>query len=304
MQYFRALFLAVFFILFSGCSHPQATLQHTLPKPCGVYDMKQAACIGDAELTARLSPYRVLFVGDHHASEAMHRRFAGVLSRLGENGRRLLLANEWFTPEDDDLLSRYARGTYDGNFTAEIGWKTKAGYPFSLYEPIYKSIVEAGGTLYGINMDKPFQKAVSDGNLSAMSEDEQAFFKHLDLNLSAHKAMLAPFFAHCHAKQEGEDAQQCRERMYRVQVAWDSYMGEQSAGLAATRLQAPEDLLVVFAGAFHIAYGLGISARFARRSAEPYATILPVPAGSTEADVGEADYLLFYTPDAPPKETE
>ncbi|MHC3994023.1 ChaN family lipoprotein [Thiomicrolovo sp. ZZH C-3] len=304
MQYFRALFLAVFFVLFSGCSQPKAALQHTLPQPCGIYDMKQAACIGDAELAARLAPYRVLFVGDHHASEAMHKRLAGVLRRLGENGRRLLLANEWFTPSDDALLSRYARGVYDGNFTADIDWKTKAGYPFSSYEPIYKSIQNARGMLYGINMTKAFQKAVSDANLSAMSGDEQAFFRDLDLNLSAHRAMLAPFFAHCHAKQAGEDARQCRERMYRVQVAWDSYMGEQSARLAAEALHSDKELLVVFAGAFHMAYGLGINARFARRSPEPYVTILPVPAGSTDADVGEADYLLFYTPDAPPKERE
>jgi len=304
MQYFSVLFPAVVLTFFLGCSRPDAPLQHSLPQPCRLYDMKQAACISDASLVSRLAPYQVLFVGDHHASTAMHARFAELLTTLAGEERHLLLANEWFVPEDDALLARYAGGGFEGNFTEAVGWSAKAGYPFASYEPIYGSIRNAKGKLYGINMTKAFQKAVSDNNLTAMNDAQRTFFEQLDLNLSAHRSMLAPFFAHCHAKQTGEDAQQCRERMYRVQVAWDSYMGEQSARLAATALQTPYDLLVVFAGAFHMAYGLGVNARFARRSDRPYVTILPVPEGTAAADVGEADYLLFYTPEAPSKEKE
>ena len=108
--------------------------------------------------------------------------------------------------------------------------------------------------------------------------------------------MLAPFFSHCHSLRKGEDAASCSERMYRVQVAWDSYMAKESANLVNRVQHRRSDLLMVFAGAMHFSYGLGINTRFARLSREPFVTIKPVSAGTDIADVGEADFLLFYTP--------
>ena len=300
MHYFNALFLTGLLALFAGCSRPDAALQHTLPPKCGIYDMKQAACIDETALLQRLSHYRVLFVGDHHVSPQMHTRFAGLLEALERDGRHLLLANEWFTPEDDLLLASYADGRYEGNFTEAVGWEKKAGYPFASYAPIYERIRASGGMLYGINISKTFQQAISDENLSAMTDAQRGFYENLDMNLSAHRALLAPFFAHCHAKKEGESGQSCRERMYRVQVAWDTYMAQQSVRLAESELQGPDDLLIIFAGATHFAYGVGINARFARLSELPSVTLMPVPEGTDAADVGEADYLLFY-PEAIPE---
>jgi uncharacterized iron-regulated protein len=294
MQNFSVLFLIAFLLYLTGCSRHDVPLEHTLPKPCAVYDMKQAACIDEEALVKRLSHYRVLFVGDHHAASAMHETFAKLLASLGSSGRRILLASEWFTPGDDALLSRYADGTLEGNFTQAVGWEKKAGYPFASYAPLYESVKAAGGALYGINMDKRFQKALSENNLSAFSGGQRAFYDGLDLNLTAHRALLAPFFARCHAMKSGEDTQSCSERMYRVQVAWDTYMAQSSAKLAGAELHTPGDLLVVFAGAMHLAYGVGINARFARLSDEPFVTALPVPEGTKSADVGEADFLLFY----------
>lgn len=292
MHNFTLLFSLLF--LLASCAAPDVPPRHTLPHACQVYDLGQAACIDEASMVRRLTPYRVVFVGDHHASEAMHASFAGLLSALGESGRHVILANEWFTPEDDPLLARYAQETYEGNFTREINWSVKAGYPFASYEPIYDSVRRHGGELAGINMSKGMQKALSEHNLSSLSATQRLFYDRLDMNLTAHRDLLAPFFAHCHAPRDGETEAECTERMYRVQVAWDTYMAEQSAELFRTRLQNGDDLLVVFAGAMHLAYGTGINARFARRVEEPFVTILPVPEGTETADVGEADYLLFY----------
>jgi len=302
MQNFSTLLLIAIMFFMSSCSRPESPLQHTLPERCSVYDMKQAACISEQELVRRMGPYRVIFMGDYHASDAMHARFANVLVSLGKSGRHVMLANEWFTPQDDVLLSQYAKGTFDGNFTKAIDWEKKAGYPFSSYAPIYLGVNSIDGMLYGINMDKAFQKALSDNNITGMSEQQRAFYDALDMNLSAHRALLTPFFSHCHAKKSGENEQECFERMYRVQVAWDSYMGQQSAVLAQDLLKSRSDLLVVFAGTMHMEYGIGINARFARHSREPFVTILPVPSGTQSAEIGEADYLLFFTPHTTGKE--
>ena len=58
----------------------------------------------------------------------------------------------------------------------------------------------------------------------------------------------------------------CKERMYRVQVAWDTYMATQSAQIAKRYLKTKKDKLIVFAGAMHMEHGLGIPLRFARLS--------------------------------------
>lgn len=305
MHNFSTLLPFLFLLLFTACSRPATPPpEHTLPRECGVYDMKQAACIPEEELVRRLAPYRVVFVGDHHASETMHGALARLLVSLGGRGRHVMLANEWFTPGDDAVLAHYVRGSFDGNFTDAVGWKTRVGYPFASYEPIYLGVKSAGGMLYGINMDDSFRKAVSENNLTALSDPQRRFYEGLDMNLTAHRALLTPFFSHCHAKREGEDDRACFQRMYRVQVAWDTYMAQQSADLASKVLTDGRDLLVVFAGALHLAYGVGINARFARVSREPFVTILPVTDGTEHADVGEADYLLFYPPGKPQKEPQ
>ena len=129
-----------------------------------------------------------------------------------------------------------------------------------------------------------------------MTRGEKDFYDSLDLNMAAHRQMLAPFFGHCHSLHKGEDATACKERMYRVQVAWDSYMAKESVTLANRVLHHSSDLLMVFAGSMHFSHGLGINARFARLSREPFVTIAPVPVGTDKVDVGEADFLLFYSP--------
>ncbi len=286
--------LVMMFLLLTGCTKPNAPLEHQLPSSCIIYDMKQARCIDDRELVNRLASYRVVFIGDHHGQSDFHQRVAKLISRLDRTGRHISLANEWFVPEDNSLLKRYADGSFRGDFPQAIGWKKKAGYAFDSYSPIYNAIQKGHGGLYGINLSHESRKEISDANRSAMTRGEKEFYDSLDLDMAAHRQMLSSFFAHCHSLRKGEDATACKERMYRVQVAWDSYMAQESATLANRVLHRRSDLLMVFAGSMHFSHGLGINARFARLSREPFVTILPVLTGTDKADVGEADFLLFY----------
>jgi len=258
--------------------------------------MKQARCIDDRELVKRLAPYHVVFVGDQHAQTDLHQKLAKFIARLDRVGRHVSLANEWFTHEDNRLLKQYANGSFKGDFPQAVEWKKKAGYAFDSYDLMYNAIRNAHGGIYGINLSRESRKRISDANCSVMSKEEKGFYDSLDLNITAHRQMLAPFFAHCHSLRKGEDAASCSERMYRVQVAWDSYMAKESATLLNRVHHRRSDLLMVFAGAMHFSHGLGINARFARLSREPFVTIKPIPTGTDTADVGEADFLLFYTP--------
>jgi uncharacterized iron-regulated protein len=103
--------------------------------------MKQARCIDDRELVKRLAPYRVVFVGDHHAQMDLHQKLAKLITDLDSNGHHVSLANEWFIPEDNSLLKQYANGSFKGDFSQEVEWKKKAGYySFDSYNLMYNAI--------------------------------------------------------------------------------------------------------------------------------------------------------------------
>ena len=291
-------FFIILLLIISGCSQKEVTvLSHKVSSTCHYYSLKSAQCLAQKAFIERVEPYDVIFVGDHHHSANAHKVMLTLIDGLSDKGYKISLANEWFSPQDNTLLKKYVNGKLDSNTSKVLNWKKRVGYDFNLSEPIYKAVIENGGKLYGVNMQKTFKKMVSEQNLTGMSVDERSFYNSLDLNVTAHKQLIAPFFAHCHGVREGESAQQCSERMYRVQVAWDSMMGEESAKLAE-KLKAKEKL-IVFIGAMHLESKLGANLRFARASTKPFITILPYPKESNSTsiisvDVGSSDMLYLY----------
>ncbi len=285
-------------LILAGCSTKEAKpITFHIPTTCSYYSLRSAECLEKEQFIARVMPYKVIFVGDHHHSLNAHKVVVELINGLSERGYKVSLANEWFSPKENELLEQYVQGELNKNSSKALGWKKRVGYDFNLSKPIFNAIIKENGALYGINMDKAFKKKVSDDNLSAMSSEEKAFVKALDLNVSAHKALLAPFFSHCHKTRKGEDAQACMARMYRVQVAWDTMMGEESAKLAQ-KLRKDEKL-IIFIGAMHLDSKLGANLRFARKSNLPAITVLPYPKDTTkeeaiDVELGNSDLIYLY----------
>lgn len=284
-------------IFLSGCEKKIQAPQHQ--KACSeFYDLKAEQCDTLETLVTKLEPYSVIFIGDHHDSKNLHVRIAAIIKSLQKRGYSIALANEWFTPDDNALLDRYNLKTiHQAPFLEAIRWKKKAGYPFESFSPIYEAVQEGKGTLYGINLSTKERKLISDQNLSAMTPELLDFHNNLDLNTSSHRQLLKPFFDYCHRKKAGEDALTCKERMYRVQVAWDSKMAQESVKLSKKVLKTPQDKLIVFAGAFHLSSHLGINMRFSRQSDALHVTLLPYPKPQEPIDLGYSDFVLFYEVD-------
>ncbi len=285
-------------LLIVGCSSKEPTvITHKVSTNCDYYSLQSAQCLDKKSFIESVEPYKVIFVGDHHHSLNAHKVMVELINGLSSRGYSIVLANEWFSPKDNTLLEQYVNGELDSNLSKALGWKKRAGYDFNLSEPIYNAVIANGGKLYGINMEKAFKKMVSDQNITAMSEEQKSFYNSLDLNITAHQQLLEPFFGHCHKTRKGESPQQCSERMYRVQVAWDSMMGEESAKLAKHLKE--NEKLIVFIGAMHLESKLGANLRFARECSKPSITILPIPKDSKqqkeiEIDLGSSDISYFY----------
>ncbi len=289
------LLIAVLF--FFGCEKSVQPPQHT--KKCEkIYDLKSEECDSFESFIKKIEPYSVIFIGDHHDSANLHVSIAKIITMLSKKGYKISLANEWFTPLDNALLKRYTKAQLnDEEFQKQIKWKDKSGYEFKSFAPIYHSIIDAKADMYGINLTKKERKLISEQNLSAMSSELQMFYNNLDLNTSSHKALLAPFFEHCHSKKKEENALTCKKRMYRVQVAWDSKMAQESVKLAKKVLKTSKDKLIIFAGAFHLESHLGINMRFSRQYQSLHVTVLPAIKPQEAIDLGYSDFVLFYDVD-------
>lgn len=293
----QIIFFTVFLLLFAGCaSKENPAIVYKVPAGCDYYSLKSAQCLMPKSFIDTVEHYDVIFVGDHHQSAKAHRVVIELINGLSSRGYKVALANEWFTPEENLLLEQYSLKALDSNGSKALGWDKRAGYDFNLSEPIYDAVIANHGSLYGINMDTTFKKMISEQNLTAMTVQQRAFYEGLDLNVTAHQQLLAPFFNHCHHQKNGETEEECQQRMYRVQVAWDSMMGLESAKLASN-LQKDEKL-IVFVGAMHLESGLGVNLRFARVCENPSITILPVAKEGSEQtvpiDLGRSDLIYLY----------
>jgi uncharacterized iron-regulated protein len=299
MRFFIFLFLpgtAAVILFLSGCTKQPAAIKHTIGCNSDFYSLKSAQCIDFDRLLNDVEYYPVIFVGDHHDSAEVHRFVGSLIWRLHEKGYRVFVANEWFTPQDNALLEKYAASKIDdANFSKNIDWNKRTSYKLTSFLPIYHAARKSGSGLFGINMSRSIRKKISDNNISGMSAEDINLYGSLDMNATAHKELLSRFFTHCHFRKGSETDRECLGRMYRVQVAWDTKMAAESAKLAARLLKGPKDKLIVFAGAFHLSYGLGVNMRFSRLSNLPFVTILPAERPLKSIDVGESDFLFLYS---------
>ena len=267
------LFTIIF--LFAGCTNKNLNtpLTHDLEKKESIYSIKQAKTISMQELVKQVEHYPVIFVGDHHNNEKTHKFFEKFLKHLDKENYNLYLANEWFTPLHDELLKSYTDGKLDGiRLKERRHWDKFTRYKWEYVEPLYEAVKKNGGRLYGMNLTKEERKKISLKHFDKMSEEEKSFFDNLDVNVSAHKQLVEPFLKHCH-KMPSKSSEPCEQRMYRVQVAWDSFMAKNVAKLSKELLKTPKDKLLVFAGSMHMEQNLGIPLRFARLSNLPFLTI-------------------------------
>jgi len=292
----KLLTLALLLFLFSACSTQQVTsITHKVDSSCDYYNLKTAQCQNTKEVVKALDPYKIIFIGDHHNQDDLHQNVAELIKMLAQNGVKVHLANEWFYPQDAAVLNKFASSDInETEFQKEIQWKKRLKHnKYESFSPMYNAIRSTKGELHGINISKKERKKISEQNLSSMSKDALAFNNSLDLNVLPHRELILPFLSHCHAPKKGEDLQECTERMYRVQVAWDSKMALETYTLSK-ELKDNEKLLV-FAGAMHVETGLGIPLRFARLSNLPTVSIIPANRKTIRVNNDTGDFILFYT---------
>ncbi|WP_072681310.1 ChaN family lipoprotein [Arcobacter sp. LA11] len=286
-----------FIFIFAGCSSKDRVLTHDLEKKEMIYSIKQAKEIDMKEIINQIEPYSLVFVGDHHNTEKTHKFFQDLLTKMDQEGYNLYLINEWFTPEHDDLLEMFTSGKIDSlELKKKREWDKFTKYKWEYVEPLYKAVKENTGKLYGMNLTKEQRTKISLKQLDKMSEDEKKFYNSLDLKVSAHSKLVMPYLKHCN-KMPKKSEEACEERMYRVQVAWDTYMSENINKIVKQVIKSSKDKVFVFVGAMHIEQDLGIPLRFSRLNTLPFTTISNKKIDKKEdleVEINKADIVYIY----------
>lgn len=251
------------------------------------------------QLVEKVKDYPVIFVGDHHNTVKTHKFFYLFLEALVSKGYKIHLANEWFTPKHNKLLEEYLENKINASELREQRlWDKEISTRWSLLKNSYELIKQSKGGLYGINIPNDEREKISLKLFDKMNQDEKNFFAMLDLNNIIHKYHVMPMFEHCKdISHVGNEP--CDKRMYRVQVAWDTYMARESSKLTLKVLKTREDKLIVFAGNFHVDKNLGIPLRFMQFSEVAFFTILNKAVydinDNTNIEDINADAVFFYS---------
>ena len=292
MKVFTYLFLISLLFVLGACTKPKPIKHETgLSTANRMYSLKEGRIVSKVRLLDVLSAYPVIFIGDFHNNKAMHQFTAELIAALGKH-YKLHLANEWFTPMDNDVLEHFiTKKLTEDEFLKVVNWKKNIGYKYDSFKPIYQSLQDVDGKMYGINLSRAERKKISLIQIGKMDASEKLFYKKMDLNTSVHKQFISSFLHDCHAPLKNEEKQECLERMYRVQVAWDEKMGKESAILAQKVIQGKKDKLIVFVGAMHLEFGLGVNMRFSRNSTLPHVTVLP--RFEKNIQIGLADFIYY-----------
>jgi uncharacterized iron-regulated protein len=274
-------------LFFTACSTHQA-LSFRVDANNSYFDYHSGLALDENSMVDKLIHYDVIFIGDHHNETKLYKKIASLIEKLSQT-KKVHFASEWFTPHNQKLLDAYINSDInETSFQDEILWKKNIGFKFESLDVMYRALMKYHGKLYGINLSREERKKISKQNFKDMSESEKSFYERLDLNVTAHHAMLKPYFDECHAYSDAT----CSERMYRVQVAWDSKMAEQSSEIV--NKLSKDEVLVVLVGAMHLENRLGVNLRFARSSKKHSYTLMPQENHNRQLPIGRADGVIFY----------
>lgn len=250
-----------------------------------VTDTRTGELLTPDELAARLSPVRLLVVGEEHTSAESHRVQLSLLQALARRGRPLLVGLEMFPASAQAGLDGWNEKLYtEEGFVRRGRWYEHWGYPFGYYRDIFLFAEERGIPLFGVNAPREVVSAVRKKGFAGLTPEEAAHLPALagieTGNAEARTLFRSYFDAGdpLHGAMSDADL----DAMRSAQTTWDAAMAR-NALEALARHGRPDTLMVVLAGSGHAAYGLGIE-RQAKAQSFTGGTASVIPVATNDED--------------------
>jgi uncharacterized iron-regulated protein len=231
-----------------------------------------------AELPARLSAVRLLFVGESHTSVEFHRAQQRVVEELRRAGRKVLLGLEMYPVTEQVWLDRWSAGELsEAQFVEQSHWYRSWGYHWDYYRDIFLFARDNGVRMFAVNAPREVISAVRRKGFAGLAAEEAAVLPgRVDTGSAEHRRLFKAFFGPEDSLHSSGMSEEQWEGLFRAQCAWDAAMAYNAVKTLET-LADPGAIMVVLLGSGHVAYGLGAERQAALWFDGRTASLVPVP---------------------------
>jgi uncharacterized iron-regulated protein len=302
MPWLRWVLVFCLLVLAVGCAWLPASPEPQ-PQPGTVFAPPGAGPLSAEELDRRLGQAQVLLVGEVHDHPGHHQIQLDMLRRMADQGGPLVVGVEWLESPAQAACDQFSSGSLSvEQFAQMVNWPERWGFPLELYAPILELVREKRLPLVALNAPMEVVRQVGRHGLASLDTAQRVLLAPaLDLDDPDYRRLIDTQF-----KMHGIGRGPSQENFFVAQVARDETMAHHLAG-AMHPWPDGGRRAVVLVGAGHLAHGLGLPTRLARRlPGARLLSVLAVPAAmasgpwSGPEETPPADLLVVSTPAPPP----
>ena len=208
-----------------------------------------------AQALSNIAAPTVVYVGEQHDQFSYHLNQLAVIAALRERGLNVAIGMEMIQTPFQQHLDDYINGQIDFvSMLERTEYFTRWRYDARLYQPIFQYARQYNLPLVALNAPKELTDRVSEVGIAGLDQKERAELPEKLTPLDPqYRTLLEKVF-----EEHEEFGDTDIERFIEVQRSWDETMGNKSAEFIRAN---PDHVLVVLAGAQHVANGHGIPRR-------------------------------------------
>lgn len=260
-----ALVLGLLALLASACAHAPVT-------PGGPAELRFLSSAGEdlpsGPTLDQLAQAPVVCFGERHDSVDDHAAEVALARSLAERSAAFAIGLEMVERPMQPILDAYVAGSIDEReFLERSSWSSRWGFDFGLYRELFELARARRIPLVALNARREVVRRVAQSGAVAARTEFGAEVPELHVDEPDYRAFVT-------AALDGHEGitPDMLERFVEAQRTWDESM----ASAAADALVQPprRGPLLVVAGAFHCAYGLGIPSALAGRGIGPVPVVL------------------------------
>jgi len=228
---------------------------------------------------------RIIFIGEIHDQQGHHQLQLDVIKALHQSGTRVAIGMEMFRKDSQEALDRWLGGGASVKEFQDV-YYDNWNYPWPLYRRILEYARDENIPVVGLNVSKGITSQVARGGFKSLSVEQREALPLATCHVDEHymNFIKESYGMHGHGRLN-------LTYFCEAQLLWDKAMAVHALDYLYSHSGT---LMVIIAGKGH-AQKMGIPAQIQKRSAMPYAVMLPRrPEGLvTGSDDGkDADYLF------------
>jgi uncharacterized iron-regulated protein len=240
-----------------------------------ITDTGSGAALTPADLPARLSATRILFVGEAHVAVESHAVELAVIRELVKAGRRVSVGLEMYPVSAQASLDEWTAGKLsEPDFLEKSGWFRHWSYNWNYYRDIFVFARDNGVRLFGANVPAELVSNVGRKGIDSLEPADRALLpERVDWDNAEFKRLFRASFDE--DEFHGGMSDDMLNRMVQAQATWDAAFGW-SAVRAAKTSDDPKAIVVMLVGEGHVYYGLGAERQARIWFSGKTATLVPV----------------------------